>query len=82
MIITDTPGSSFDKVAMDIVAPLPQTERGNNYIVTLQDQLTKFCMGIPLSDQTSETAEAFVDRFICVLGSAQSNTERSRKEFY
>ena len=31
-------------------------------------ELTKFCMGIPLSDQTSETiAEAFVDRFICVL---------------
>jgi len=27
IIITDTPGSSFDKVAMDIVEPLPKTER-------------------------------------------------------
>ncbi|KMQ88977.1 enzymatic polyprotein endonuclease reverse [Lasius niger] len=73
MIITDTPGSSFDKVAMDIVGPLPKTERGNEYILTLQDQLTKFCMGVPLSDQTSETiAEAFVDRFICVLGAPKA----------
>jgi len=73
MIITDTPGSSFDKVAMDIVGPLPKTERGNEYILTLQDQLTKFSMGIPLSDQTAETvAEAFVDRFICVFGSPKA----------
>ena len=55
MMITDTPGSSFDKIAMDIVGPLHKTERGNEYILTLQDQLTKFCMGIALSDQTSET---------------------------
>jgi len=67
MIITDTPGASFDKVAMDIAGSLPKTERGNKYILTLQDQLMKFCMGIPLPDQTSETiAEVFVDRFICV----------------
>jgi len=62
MVITDTPGSSFDKVFMDIVGPLPR--RVNEYILTLQDQLTKFCMGIPLLNQTLETiAEAFVDRF-------------------
>ncbi|KAG5314888.1 POL4 protein, partial [Pseudoatta argentina] len=72
MIITDTPGSSFDKVAMDIVGPLLKTRRGNEYILTLQDQLTKFCIGIPLSDQTSETiAEAFVNRFICVLAAPE-----------
>jgi len=62
---TDTPGSSFDKIAVDIVGPL-KTERGNEYILTLQDQLTKFCMGIRLPDQTSGTiAEAFRDKFIC-----------------
>ncbi|KMQ84107.1 enzymatic polyprotein endonuclease reverse [Lasius niger] len=73
MIITDTPGSSFDKVAMDIVGPLPKTERGNEYILTLQDQLTKFCMEIPLPNQTAETiAEAFVDRFICILGAPKA----------
>ena len=73
MIITDTPGTAFDKVAMDIVGPLPKTAHGNEYILTLQDQLTKFSMGIPLPDQTAETiAEAFVDRFICVLGAPKA----------
>jgi len=48
---------------------LPKTEGGNEYILTLQDQLTKFCIGVPLPDRTSETiAAAFIDRFICVLG--------------
>ena len=73
IIITDTPGTSFDKVVMDIVKSLPKTKRGNEYILTLQDQLTKFCMGIPLPDQTSETiAEVFVNRFISVLGASKA----------
>jgi len=36
-MMTDTPGSSFDKVAMDIIKPLSKTEKGNKYILTLQD---------------------------------------------
>ncbi|RLU23008.1 hypothetical protein DMN91_005286 [Ooceraea biroi] len=73
MLITDTPGAAFDKVAMDIVGPLPRTDNGNEYILTLQDQLTKFCLGIPLPDQTSATiAEAFVNKFICVFGAPKA----------
>ena len=73
MIITDTPGASFDKVVMEIVGPLPKTEKGNEYILTLQYQLTKFCMGVPLQNQIAGTiAEAFVDRFICVLGAPKA----------
>jgi len=56
MMITDTPESSFDKVAMDIVGSLSKTEKENKFILTLQDQLTKFCMDI-LPDQIAETVE-------------------------
>jgi len=60
-------------IAMNIVGLLSKIEKGNEYILTLQDQLTKFCMGIALPDQTSETiVEAFVDRFICVLGAPKA----------
>ncbi|KAL6418934.1 hypothetical protein ACFW04_011685 [Cataglyphis niger] len=39
----------------------------------LKKLLTKFCMGIPLQNQTSETiAEAFVDRFICIFGAPKA----------
>jgi len=49
-------------------------------LLTLQDQLTKFCMGIP--DQTFETiTEAFVDRFICVLGALKAMLIDQRRNF-
>ncbi|KAI4484954.1 hypothetical protein M0802_012911 [Mischocyttarus mexicanus] len=37
MILTDTPGRAFDKVALDIVGPLPMTRKRNQYILTIQD---------------------------------------------
>lgn len=42
MILTDTPGKAFDKVALDIVRPFKTTARGNTYVLTMQDLLTKF----------------------------------------
>ena len=29
-----------EKVALDIIGPLPKTKRGNQYIISIQDQLT------------------------------------------
>ncbi|KAL7289462.1 hypothetical protein TKK_0016653 [Trichogramma kaykai] len=69
MIITDCPGSTFDKVALDIVRPLPATSEGNIYILTMQDQLSKFCISVPLPDATATTiADAMVKRLICTFG--------------
>jgi len=44
MIIMDTPGAAFDKVALDIMGPLPITLEGNQYILTIQDLLTKYSL--------------------------------------
>ena len=60
MIITDTPGTAFDKVSLDIMGPLPITVRGNQYILTMQDLLTKYSVAVPLNDATSVSiADAF-----------------------
>ena len=40
MIITDTPGLTFEKLSMDFVDSLPITKNNNRYIFTLQDLLT------------------------------------------
>ena len=69
MVITDTPGVTFDKIAMDIVGPLKPTKMGNEYILTLQDQLSKFCLAVPLSNTLASTiADAFIKKFVCVFG--------------
>ena len=65
MFITDTPHRSFDKIAMDIVGPYPKTSSGNEYVLTIQDLLTKYVVLIPLPNQTAETVcDAFIRRYI------------------
>lgn len=73
MILTDTPGKAFDKIALDIMGPLATTARGNSYILTMQDLLTKYSIYAPLPDATAETiAEAFISYFICRFGCPKS----------
>lgn len=69
MVLTDTPGSSFDKIALDVVGRLPITDSGYEYILTMQDLLTKYALAIPLKDTTAETvARSFINKFICTFG--------------
>ena len=73
MIITETPATTFEKVAMDIVGPLKRTQKGHEYVLTLQDQLSKFCIAVPLQNTLAITiADAFIKRLICVFGSPKS----------
>ncbi|KAL7287676.1 hypothetical protein TKK_0018073 [Trichogramma kaykai] len=69
MCITDTPVTTFDKIALDIVGPLPPTKSGNAYILTMQDLLSKYCIAVPLAETTSAAiADAFIKRFVCTFG--------------
>ena len=73
MILTDTPLDAFDKVSMDIFGPLPITNNGNKYVLTIQDQLTKYSVAVPLMQANSEEiAKAFTRRFICQFGSPKA----------
>lgn len=69
MKITDTPRKAFDKIQIDIVGPLPTTEQGNRYILTVQDCLTKYSDAIPLKTIDSVTvACALAENVICRFG--------------
>ena len=69
MIITDTLGTVFDNIAMDIVGPLQKTKNDFEYILTKQDQLSKFCQAVPLKNTLATTiADAFIKKFVCVFG--------------
>ena len=69
MVITDTPGKTFDKIAMDIVGPFNITKNNNKYILSIQDQLSKFIILVCLKDQTAESvSDAFIKKFICIFG--------------
>lgn len=51
--IVTLPEKRNEKIALDIVGPLPETTSGFRYILTLQDCLTKFAQAYPLKDQTT-----------------------------
>ena len=69
LVITDTPDKPFQKCALDIVGPLTITNAGNKYLLTFQDNLTKFGKAIPISNQEASTvAKEFTTKIILEYG--------------
>lgn len=74
MRITSTSKVTFEKVYMDVVGPMnPVSYNGYKYILTIEDDLSKFVVAIPMYDQEAKTvAKIFVTNFICIYGVPQS----------
>nr|XP_012148418.1 PREDICTED: uncharacterized protein LOC105663525 [Megachile rotundata] len=73
LTLTDTAGKAFDKVSFDTIGPLPCTDIGNRHILIIQDLLTKYSLAIPLrKTSAAETADAFVNYFICRFGAPKA----------
>jgi hypothetical protein len=65
LTVTDTKDIPWEKVYLDIVGPLPMTETDMKYVLTCQDNLSKYFIAIPLKNQTAdEVANAFVKNII------------------
>lgn len=57
-------GEPFQRIAMDIIGPLPKTRRGHEYILVICDYATRYPVAIPLKRFTAvEVAEQLVDTF-------------------
>ncbi|XP_072170033.1 uncharacterized protein [Diadema setosum] len=54
-------GAPMERVRLDFIGPLPKTTQGNEYILMMVDQFTKWIECVPLPSQTAEvTAQAAV----------------------
>jgi hypothetical protein len=59
----------LDRIALDILGPLPCTSDGNQYIVVISDYFTKYVEAYALKDHTALTvADKLVTEFICRYG--------------
>ncbi|PAV73798.1 hypothetical protein WR25_20102 [Diploscapter pachys] len=59
----------FERVHMDIAGPLPVTENGNRYILTMRDAFTRYLVTAPLPIQSAERiAIAFMENFVLKYG--------------
>ena len=65
----DTSGRPLQRVAMDILGPLPVTACANKYILVIGDYFTKWTEAFPMKDMEATTiAKIFVDQFVCRFG--------------
>lgn len=69
-VIPEMPTQPNEKIAMDIVGPLPETTSGNKYILSIQDVLTKYIILIALWETTSESILTnLLDHYIYIFSS-------------
>ncbi|CAC5395525.1 unnamed protein product [Mytilus coruscus] len=62
-------GGPLDRLATDILGPLPVTPRDNRYILAISDHFTKWVEIFPIPDQTAATCAYFIlNEVICRYG--------------
>ncbi|CAK1595080.1 unnamed protein product [Parnassius mnemosyne] len=73
MEITTTSTAPFQRVALDIVGPLPESGTAKlRYILTLQDDLTKYSVAYPIRSTTAEETSDCLIHFISLFGIPKS----------
>lgn len=69
MIITMTPQKSFQKIVIDTIGPLPKSHYGNQYIVTIMCDLSKYLISCAVpSKEAKIIAEALFHNLYLVYG--------------
>lgn len=59
----------MEKIAVDLMGPMNETERFNRYILVVQDYFTKWVEAYPLpNDQAVTVAEVIVGEWVCCYG--------------
>ena len=62
-------GGPMERIALDIMGPLPTTDNGNKYVLVIADYFTKFVEAYAIPNEKAETvSQKLVDEFICRYG--------------
>lgn len=60
MTITETPATAFGILLIDTIGPLPRTEYGNEYAITITCELTKYLLTVPIPNKSEKSVAKFI----------------------
>ena len=71
----------LERIAIDIVGPLPRMENGNEYIMVVTNYFTKWAEAYAVPDNTAQTvADKLLNEFVCRFGVPQCiHTDQGRE---
>lgn len=69
MLLIDCPNKPMEKIALDMIEPYRKSPSNNQYVLTIQCQLAKFLILVPLENITATVADALINKFISIFGS-------------
>lgn len=74
-------GAPMERVALDLIGPLPLSHKGNKYVLIVSDYFTKWAEGYPIPDmETTTIVDNFVTNFVCRFGvPRQIHTDQGRQ---
>lgn len=82
MTKTTIPTKVFDVVAIDTIGPFTIGEKGNRYAVTIQCDLSKYIIAIPIPDKSADTiARAVVEGCILIYGPMKATRSDQGTEY-
>lgn len=55
-LVSQNAGYPFQRISVDFVGPLPMSQRGNTYLLTVKDIFSKWVEAFPIPAQTAEIA--------------------------
>ena len=71
-LVSSYAGYPLERMAVDILGPLPVTQEGNKFIMVVSDYFTKWTEAYPIPNQEAETvAKKLVDEFVCRFGAPE-----------
>jgi hypothetical protein len=75
-------GAPFERVAVDIAWPFPETDRGNRYFLVAMDYFTKWPEVYAIPNQEASTVvEVLVNNFFCRFGVPMELHSDQRRNF-
>jgi hypothetical protein len=77
--MSDTSAESNHKIAMDIIGPMTKTKQGNQFILSIPYELTKYLILVALKTQQTESViNTLLKHYIYIFSAPKNDSNRPR----